>query len=254
MHHRPAALALMLVGLTLAVDGQRAPSPAMTAKSAVIDVSRMAGADELIRQAIGEKLLPGAVLLVGRGDEIVYERAYGNRAVVPAIEPMTPDTIFDMASVTKVVATTTSVMILIEDGRIRLTDRVATFIPGFGKYGKNAITIRHLLTHVSGLRPDIDLNDEFRGADVGDRARLRGGAGGCARRALHLQRHQLLPPRRHRQARQRAAARPVRARAGVPASRHDRDDVQPARVVAAGASLRPRAARRSAGRARGPTR
>ncbi len=165
MHHRPAALALMLVGLTLAVDGQRAPSPAMTAKSAVIDVSRMARADELIRQAIGEKLLPGAVLLVGRGDDIVYERAYGNRAVVPAIEPMTPDTIFDMASVTKVVATTTSVMILIEDGRIRLTDRVATFIPGFGKYGKNAITIRHLLTHVSGLRPDIDLNEEFRGAE-----------------------------------------------------------------------------------------
>jgi CubicO group peptidase (beta-lactamase class C family) len=163
MRHRLIALILALLGVTLVLDAQRSSAPTNAPASSLLDLARMARADEVIRQAIGEKLLPGAVLLVGRGDEIVYEKAYGNRATVPSVEPMTTDTIFDMASVTKVVATTTSVMILIEEGRIRLTDRVASFIPEFGKYGKNEITVRHLLTHVSGLRPDIDLNEEFRG-------------------------------------------------------------------------------------------
>ena len=71
-----------------------------------------------------------------------------------------------MASVTKVVATTTSVMLLVEEGRIRLTDRVASFIPGFERYGKGDITVRHLLTHVSGLRPDIDVSDVWLGYDT----------------------------------------------------------------------------------------
>jgi uncharacterized protein YbbC (DUF1343 family) len=78
---------------------------------------------------------------------------------------MTLDTVFDLASVTKVVATATSVMVLVEEGRIRLTDRVATYIPDFGRYGKGNITIRHLLTHVSGLRPDVDLGDPWLGYD-----------------------------------------------------------------------------------------
>ena len=72
---------------------------------------------------------------------------------------MTPEMIFDLASLTKVVATTTSVMILVDEGEIGLNDRVSTFIPGFERYGKANITIRHLLTHVSGLRPDVDLAD-----------------------------------------------------------------------------------------------
>ena len=76
---------------------------------------------------------------------------------------MTLDTIFDVASLTKVVATTTAVMMLVEDGRIRLTDRVRTYIPAFARYGKDRITVRHLLTHVSGLRPDLDLGDGVRG-------------------------------------------------------------------------------------------
>ena len=78
---------------------------------------------------------------------------------------MTEDTIFDLASLTKVVATTTSVMKLVEEGRIRLNDPVAQFIPEFGRYGKSGITIRHLLTHTSGLRPDLELEVEFHGAD-----------------------------------------------------------------------------------------
>src|SRR4051812_7298231 len=78
---------------------------------------------------------------------------------------MTTDTIFDIASLTKVVATTTSVMKLMEEGRIRLNDRVADYIPGFARYGKAATTIRHLLTHTSGLRPDLDLADPWTGYD-----------------------------------------------------------------------------------------
>ena len=127
------------------------------------DAARLARLDPVINAAIADKLLPGAVLLVGRGDRTVLLKAYGNRAVEPAVEAMTADTIFDVASLTKAVATATSVMQLVEEGRLRLTDRVAAHIPGFGKYGKEAITIRHLLTHVSGLRPDLDLNLEFEG-------------------------------------------------------------------------------------------
>ena len=118
----------------------------------------------LVEAAIARHELPGAVVLVGRGDEIVYHGAFGSRAVAPSVEPMTEDTIFDLASLTKVVATTTSVMTLVERGRIRLSDPVTQFIPEFGRYRKTAVTIRQLLTHTSGLRPDLELEVEFNGA------------------------------------------------------------------------------------------
>jgi CubicO group peptidase (beta-lactamase class C family) len=130
------------------------------ARSVAADASRLKMADAAIEKAIADKQIPGAVLLVGRGDQILYQKAYGMRALVPQPEPMTLDTVFDMASVTKVVATTTSVMMLVEEGKVRLNDRVAAYIPDFGRYGKGDITVRHLLTHVSGLRPDLDLGDD----------------------------------------------------------------------------------------------
>src|SRR5206468_3400732 len=83
----------------------------------------------LVEAAIARHELPGAVVLVGRGDAVLYHAAFGQRAVQPSPEPMTEDTIFDVASLTKVVATTTSVMQLVELGQIRLNDRVAQFIP-----------------------------------------------------------------------------------------------------------------------------
>lgn len=104
------------------------------------------------------KLTPGAVVVIGQGDRTIYEKAIGFRATVPAEEPMTLDTVFDLASLTKVVATTTAVMTLVEEGRVRLNDTVASHVPGFERYGKGGITIRHLMTHVSGLRPDVDLH------------------------------------------------------------------------------------------------
>lgn len=113
--------------------------------------------DELVRDAIAARATPGAVVVIGRGDQTLYEKAFGSRATVPAEEPMTLDTVFDLASLTKVVATTTAVMTLVDEGRIRLNDPVFAYEPGFERYGKAGITIRHLMTHVSGLRPDVDL-------------------------------------------------------------------------------------------------
>ena len=164
---RLARLALLLaaVGATGAAPAAPPATPARGEASG-FDASRLARIDTLVAEAIDAKQLPGAVVLVGRGDAVAYLKAYGHRALVPAVEPMTLDTIFDLASLTKVVATTTSVMILIEQGRIRLNDAVATFIPGFERYGKGPITVRHLLTHTSGLRPDVDLADPWTGYDT----------------------------------------------------------------------------------------
>ncbi|HKB12424.1 MAG TPA: serine hydrolase [Vicinamibacterales bacterium] len=119
----------------------------------------------LVDAAIARHELPGAVVLVGRGDRILYHHAFGRRAIAPAPEAMTEDTIFDLASLTKVVATTTSVMQLVERGQIRLSDPVAQYVPGFDAHDKKGITIRHLMTHTSGLRPDLELEVEFHGAD-----------------------------------------------------------------------------------------
>src|SRR5439155_8045884 len=115
--------------------------------------------------AISRHELPGAVVLVGRTDAVHYHAAFGHRAVEPNAEATTEDTIFDLASLTKVVSTTTSVMQLVEQGRLRLNDPVSQFVPEFEVHGKKAITIRHLLTHTSGLRPDFELDLEFRGAE-----------------------------------------------------------------------------------------
>jgi uncharacterized protein YbbC (DUF1343 family)/CubicO group peptidase (beta-lactamase class C family) len=138
----------------------QAPQP-----QAAFDTARLARIANVVTEAIAAKQAPGAVVMVGRGGRVAYSRAFGNRSTEPRVEAMTLDTIFDLASVTKVVATTTSVMILVEEGRLRLSDRVAVHIPGFERYGKGEITVRHLLTHVSGLRPDLDMAMEFASYD-----------------------------------------------------------------------------------------
>ena len=156
-----ATLAILLT-LAQATPPRRAVLP----PPPTIDVQRLDAIEPIVLEAIQEKKLPGAVVLVGHHNRIVYQKAFGNRALVPAVEPMTLDTIFDLASLTKVVATTTSMLLLVEDGRVRLNDRVSTYIPGFEKYGKGDITVRHLMTHVSGLRPDVDLVDPWVGYDT----------------------------------------------------------------------------------------
>ena len=151
-----------MVALLIASPGAQRIAPATQQG---VDVARLDAIVPIVEEAIAEKKLPGAVVMVGRGDRVVYQKAIGQRALEPAPEPMTLDTIFDVASLTKVVATTTSVMKLIEDGRIRLNDRVADFIPGFDRYNKRGITIRHLMAHTSGLRPDVDVVEVWIGYD-----------------------------------------------------------------------------------------
>ena len=102
--------------------------------------------DAAINQAVREDKIPGAVLLIGHDGRVVYRKAYGHRALLPTKEPMTVDTIFDIASLTKVVATTSCLMKLFEQGRIWLDDPVTTYLPEF-QGGQSPITIRDLMTH-----------------------------------------------------------------------------------------------------------
>ncbi len=118
--------------------------------------------DAAIAQTIAEGKIPGGVLWLERHGAN-YHKAYGRRALVPAEEPMTEDTIFDAASLTKVVATTPCVMLLLERGQLQLDEAVHTYLPEFKTEGKERITVRHLLTHTSGLRPDLSLNPSWEG-------------------------------------------------------------------------------------------
>ena len=122
--------------------------------------------DKLIQDAVSRDALPGAVILIGQQDRILYEKAYGNRALVPQKEAMTLDTIFDCASLTKVVSTSVSIMKLVEQGKVRLNDKVTVYLPKF-QGGKSDITVRLLLTHFSGLRPDLDLKPAWKGYETG---------------------------------------------------------------------------------------
>ena len=127
---------------------------------------RLRAVDAVIEEVIQARQIPGAVLLVGRKGEVIYRKAYGSRSWEPNVEPMTVDTIFDIASLTKPVATTTAVMQLFEQGKLRLNDPLSKFIPEFGMNGKADITIRQLMTHYSGLRPDVDLKQPWSGRDA----------------------------------------------------------------------------------------
>src|SRR5215510_7017479 len=130
-----------------------------------ISAERLARMDAVIQASIEKQELPGAVVLVGRHGRVVWRKAYGARAVEPQRERMTADTIFDLASLTKIVATTTSIMILIERGEVRLADSVVKFIPEMKGDDRDAITIEQLLTHMTGFAPDFDLRDRWIGYD-----------------------------------------------------------------------------------------
>ncbi len=126
---------------------------------------RFAPVDAAILNAIRQGLTPGAVIIVGHEGKVVYRKAFGSRSLDPTIEPMTVDTIFDMASLTKVMATTGSIMRLMQLGQIKLNDPVAKYIPDFAQNGKEDVTIRQLLTHYSGLRADLDLKTPWMGQE-----------------------------------------------------------------------------------------
>ncbi len=120
--------------------------------------------DQAITKAIEAGRCPGAVFWLEHGG-MSYHRAYGRRAILPEAELMTEDTIFDAASLTKVLATTPAVMKLIEQGKVELDAPVSRYLPEFAAHGKQPVTVRHLLTHTSGLPPGLPPNPPWRGGE-----------------------------------------------------------------------------------------
>src|SRR5579864_6535606 len=146
----------------LAPDQTRSTSSSVAASNPV----KLSAVDAVIQQAIADNNIPGAVLIVGHDGKVIYRKAYGHRSLEPKRELMTLDTIFDLASLTKVIATTTAVMQLMEQGKVRMNDPVAKYLPEFAQNGKEDITIRQLMTHYSGLAPDLDLTTPWEGKNT----------------------------------------------------------------------------------------
>src|SRR5277367_3378652 len=140
----------------LALVSARAASP--------LDPAKLSEIDDTIQKAIEEHRLPGAVVWVEHGGEI-YWKAYGKRSLVPNVETMTRDTIFDAASLTKVLAGTPAIMLLVERGKVNLDAPVSKYIPEYsGEMGR--ITVRELMTHTSGLAPDVSTNPKWEGRET----------------------------------------------------------------------------------------
>jgi uncharacterized protein YbbC (DUF1343 family) len=145
--------------------------PAPSLQSAQATFAGSAALDGVIEEAVRQGQIPGAVLIVSHKGVVVHRKAYGSRSLTPRREPMTVDTIFDAASLTKVVATTSVLMRLFEQGKLRLNDRVTQYLPEF-QGGESEITVRNLLTHFSGLRGDVDLDPPWSGYETGIRRAL----------------------------------------------------------------------------------
>ena len=156
----------ILILAVQSLSAMAAPAPKKKKQAEAKETANFSAVDLLVQEQINDRAITGAVLVVGHGGKIVHQKAFGLRATSPRVETMTLDTIFDLASLTKVVATTPSVMRLIQYGQVRLDEPVAHYIPDFGMNGKDAVTVRQLLTHYSGLRPDIDLNPYWVGRDT----------------------------------------------------------------------------------------
>ncbi len=145
--------------------------PVLAAAALGQTFSGAAAMDALLNQAVRDDKIPGAVLVIGHEGKVVYRKAYGSRALLPKKEPMTVDTVFDVASLTKVVSTTTCMMKLVEQGKVDINARVTTYLPEF-QGGNSPITVRQLMTHFSGFRPDLDLEPAWSGYETGIRRAL----------------------------------------------------------------------------------
>ncbi|MGB9402247.1 MAG: serine hydrolase domain-containing protein, partial [Candidatus Acidiferrales bacterium] len=149
-------IALFAIEICLAAPASRArqaqkPSP-RTLPSA--NAPALSVLDSILQSAVDHDEVPGAVLVVSHRGNVIYDKAFGQRSLIPSREPMTIDTVFDLASLTKAVATAPAVMKLVEEGKLRLDDPVAHYLPAFSSNGKDQITVRMLLTHSGGLAPD----------------------------------------------------------------------------------------------------
>ena len=152
------SLLLVLIAATLRLEAEQA--------------STFSPINRIVTDAITAHKFPGAVVIVGHRGRIVFHKAYGNSSLIPQPQAMSESTIFDVASLTKVLVTAPAIMQLYQQGRFDLNDPVAKYLPEFAVNGKGDITIRQLLTHYSGLPPDISLEDGWSGKEEGLRRAL----------------------------------------------------------------------------------
>ena len=157
-------LLFLCLGLCAPLHG--ADLPLLPPAQSGLSPEKLADIDGLVATAIAEKKLPGCVILVGRPDGIAFIKAYGDKRLEPEREAMTDDTVFDLASLTKPLATATSIMKLVEQGKLAVDEPVIKYLPDFGVEGKEQITIRDLLVHRSGLIPDNAISDYQQGPQL----------------------------------------------------------------------------------------
>ncbi len=158
---RSAVIGLALCFAAVFVTASEPPAklPVAEPEAAGMISARLKAIDRIVEEGLERKRMPGAVVVVGHQGKIAYRKAYGFREIEPRQVPMTVDTVFDLASLTKPIATATSVMTLIENGQIKLHAPAHTYLPKFGQNGKENITVYHLLTHQGGLIPDNPIGD-----------------------------------------------------------------------------------------------
>ena len=149
--------------LVFLIIGTAAPGFPATKPFPELNEEQLAPISSIVEKTINKGKISGAVVLIGNRKKVIYRNAFGYRSLKPEKVVMTTDTIFDLASLTKVVATTTAILQLVEAGKMRLDDPVARYWPAFRANGKKDITIRELLTHYSGLRPTLNLKPRWTG-------------------------------------------------------------------------------------------
>lgn len=154
----PVAAALCL-GLPLAPRAAETPLPVAAPETLGVSAEKLAQIDEAVRQAIDRGQLPGAVVVIVHRGRVIFRKAYGLRSREPAKVAMTPEIVFDLASLTKPIATATSIVLLIEQGKLRPTDRLAQHLPAFRRKETDGITLAQLLLHTSGFVADNPLSD-----------------------------------------------------------------------------------------------
>ena len=165
------SLAVSILWLLVATFGHTmavAEGPLVTTVApadANFDEAKLAKIDELVAAALKNKQLPGCVVVIGRAGKVVLKKAYGNKRLQPTLEPMTTDTVFDLASLTKPIATATSAMILLDQKKIALDDPIAKYLPELAAKD-DAPTIEHLLMHTAGYIADNNISDYQNGREV----------------------------------------------------------------------------------------